>query len=426
MMTSIFTILLHIILIFTLAWFVWRKQSLASKKYFWPALVFKLICGVCLGWLYTYYYSVADTFVYFEDAASVAALARQDISAYLAFLVRDSHVTSLQLTYHEPRALFLTKLTSVFYLVSAGNYWVIGFYFSFISFLAAWHLVETVIRNIPDVRSAAATAFLFFPSVVFWTSGLLKESLAMAGLFFIAAMFCKVWFKARPRRWEYPVMMASIVVLWKLKYYYAAVFIPVTLTSLIYKFLIPETFKTSAAVRILVWAGVFILPLMLVTFSHPNFSTDRLFRVIVTNNAAYAERSDPEDMVHFDALRPTPLSIIAQAPRALFAGLFRPLVWEANTRIQLIAGIENVLLLLLFVAALLRFRKLLHVRHPLLVLTIIVYVCILCVFITISAPNFGTLSRYRVGYLPFFIFIILCDNPVVQYLERSFSRLVSH
>jgi hypothetical protein len=55
--------------------------------------------------------------------------------------------------------------------------------------------------------------------------------LAMGAMFFLAALFLKVWFDRKLSGWEYAVGMLSLVAFWNLKYYYVAVFMPVALTS---------------------------------------------------------------------------------------------------------------------------------------------------------------------------------------------------
>ena len=132
------------------------------------------------------------------------------------------------------------------------------------------------------------------------------------------------------------------------------------------------------------------------------------------------------NVIHFDDLRAAPLSILKNTPWALFSGLFRPLFWEASSIIQLLAAVENTIVLLLFLATIFRIRQYVTSPHRMLIITLVVFVVLLCVFLTMSAPNFGTLSRYRAGYLSFFIFMILCDNPLVQYFVRKLKRLASH
>jgi hypothetical protein len=412
----------HILLIFLVAFHIWKKETVL-KKVFWVALVLKLAAGICLGLLYTYYYSVSDTFVYFHDAGKLATLAPNDFPAYLSVLLSDE-THSLSLTFDESRALFLTKITSLFSLVTGDNYWLISLYYSFISFYACWFLVKTLQQHIPSTIWAAVIAFLFSPSALFWTSGLLKESLAVASLYYLTAIFLKIWFKDRIHRAYYLVAVFGLWILWNLKYYYFAVFVPVAFTTLLYRYLVGEKLRSSPLKQVLVWAGLLILPVLLITLLHPNFDHDRLMNVIVTNNAAYEQLSFPGDFVRFQNLRPEPLSLLKNAPWALFSGLFRPLFWEASTILQFIAGVENTFILCLFLASLLHVTRYLSSSHRLLVLALVVYVVLLCIFITLSAPNFGTLSRYRAGFISFFVFIILCHNPLLQFLQRSFPGLL--
>ena len=194
---------------------------------------------------------------------------------------------------------------------------------------------------------------------------------------------------------------------------------------MVYKKFIHDTTRLSAGRETLGWVAIFAVLLGVATLLHPNFHLDRLFAVIVANNAAYVQLSDAGDYVQFRELTATYPGILLNAPWALFSGWFRPLLWEVSSWIECLQGVENTFLLLMFAGALLRIRSYKTSLHRPLVLGVIVYVVLLSVLITLSAPNFGTLSRFRTGYLPFFVFIILCNNPFLEYVERSFSRLVS-
>jgi hypothetical protein len=59
-----------------------------------------------------------------------------------------------------------------------------------------------------------------------------------------------------------------------------------------------------------------------------------------------------------------------------------------------------------------------------LIAALMTYIFFLCIFIGLSTPNFGTLSRYRVGYEPYFVLLILAGSGAPGFLQRSVDRLV--
>ncbi|HYG18898.1 MAG TPA: hypothetical protein VD816_08210, partial [Ohtaekwangia sp.] len=214
----------HCLVISALAFSLWKRASTEFKTIFWPALLLKLAAGVSVGLLYKFYYETGDTFTYFFDGKVLAVLARQDWQSYTAFLWAgdESFPVWDQLTFQQPRAMYLSKITSVFCLITRDNYWIISLYFSFISFCGGWILVHMLTRLDASLRMPASVAILFFPSVVFWTSGLIKESLAMAALYFIVVLFLKGWTSEKVRYWQWVMLPVSLWLLWNLKYYYLA------------------------------------------------------------------------------------------------------------------------------------------------------------------------------------------------------------
>jgi hypothetical protein len=419
-------IVIHIVFLSFLSYRIWKSAKFTLRKFFWPALLLKLVAGVALGLIYANYYHIGDTLNYFSDGGILAAWAKTDFSGYLSFLwSNELSGLGVQLKFSEPRALFFVKFVSLFNLVTGDNYWITASYFSMLSFLGCWELVKKIDAYFPSVTSAGAIAFLFFPSVVFWSSGLIKESLACGALFYLTALFLEAWFSNAIKVKQSLIGLIALWVLIGLKHYYAAIFIPVVITCLVYKFFFrylvkPKTFATE----IFLWAVIFVFPLVIMSFTRPNFYFTRFLDVIVSNNKAYSISSTPEDIVHFNALEPAVGSIAANAPLALISGIFRPTLFEAGNLLQDLAAAENLLLVILFLVAMKNFKRMFRSPHRILIVGLIVYVFILCIFITLSTPNFGTLSRYKVGFIPYFVFFLLCESPALTFIQRSWARLV--
>ncbi|MBT1689669.1 hypothetical protein [Dawidia soli] len=415
----------HGVVLLALAFLLWKRADPTIKRYFWPAWILKLAAGAVLGWIYTYYYAGGDTWGFFRDGVTLAREARTNFSVYVRFLWSgdESFDVWSQLRLPQPRALFLSKIVSLFCLLTHDRYMAVAWYFSMLSFWSAWHLTTVVSRYWPPARAAAVLALLYWPTAVLWTSGIIKESLALASLYFLVAISLQVWARQRLSVLTVGLVAFALWMLWSLKYYYLAVFLPVACAALVMRrLLLPRMPSAGPISKVAVWIALGIVPAVLLSQLHPNFYPERFLSVITENYEAFQRLSEANDMAHFPSLEPTLASVLRHSPAALLTGLFRPWVWEAHTFFQVAVAIENIVLAVLILMSLRHLRTLPRSPHRLLVLSIVVYTVLLCVFLTLSTPNFGTLSRYRVGFLPFLVLLVCADN---VWITRIFRFLQS-
>jgi hypothetical protein len=424
--------LAHILLLtLVVFWLHRREEKGVLKKFFLPGLLFKIMGGLCLGWIYRYYYHVGDTLSYFQDGTRLADWATTDAHSFLSFLWNSNQDYPVfdQLHLQEPRALFLSKVTALLVLSGAGHYELISIYFSLFSFASTWYIVKTISRFYPHLKREAVVAFLFFPSCVFWSAGLIKESISMMGLFFIAAFILHVVHRTRLSIGHWLFFIFSLWIVWSLKYYYLAVFLPIGITTIVVaRFVLPRLPMMNLGWLVLIWLVIFIVPLYIASLLHPNFYPEQFLEVIVSNYRAFISISSPGDVILYNDLEATPASIFIHAPWALISGLYRPFPWEAGTIFQGIIALENIILIVLSLSVWWQKRQRISSADQLVLMSIVLYIILLCIFLALSTPNFGTLSRYRVGFLPFFVFLISCGNPVFKtlcsYAETTWRRLV--
>jgi hypothetical protein len=402
----------NVLAIGALAFKVWRKSS-DRNGLFWTSLLIKLVAGIALGLIYKYYYSVGDTFILFNQAKEQAQIFYHQPAAFLDFLLsKEGEEWKGHL-----RSSFFVKIISIFNVLTASNYWITGLWFSFIAFLGAWQIFNCIARNFKESSNAAAMAFLFFPSVVFWSSGIIKESLALAGLYVLANLWLKCMMKEKIVLWEWMTSLLGLWILWNLKYYWAAIFVPVAIVSLVIRSSgtrLISTWKYPAWICLIVAAGVGI------QFIHPNFYPGYFLIVLVDNHNAFIPISNPDNLIHYYNLTPVWTSILLNTPLALFSGFFRPLPGEVHGIMAWVPALENVLVLILFLSSL-NLGKIFSSPHRLMTFSVLTYSFILCIFLAISTPNFGSLARYKVGFIPFFIFLISYGNPVVGWVIRKFN-----
>lgn len=410
-MTELFTIV-NLTAISLLAWREWKRLAASDTLTYWTALALRLAGGLAIGILYKYYYDgvPGDTFVFFNDASRLADLFYSHPAAYFDFLLSGDSPVGIATT--EPRSVFFVAILSFINLATGNNYWVSSLWFSFFAFSCSYRLVIKLDSVFPALRLASRIALLFIPSVVVWSSGIIKESLAFAAVAILAVHFLSLMRWQKPTWLDYLAVAFYTYLLLSLKYYWGAVLIPSMVTSLIvhWTFARKQRNRWAAAG---VWIVVFLLVSVIASFTHPNFYMERFLVVIVENHDVFVRISRPENIIGFYNLSADWLSILVNSAWALLSGLFRPVIFEATSMTGFVAGAENLFFLVLV------FWKLKFIRPPqdkdtLIVLTAIVYVVVLCIFLALSTPNFGTLSRYRVGFLPFFVLLVLGNHPAFR------------
>jgi hypothetical protein len=414
----------HFLIIISIAWLVFRKYGTKYPRVFWLSFLFKLSMGSALGLVYLYYYSANDTWLFFRDANALAQFGKSDFPSYLKFLFTDEAPDDLfgQLVNSQERSLFLIKFMSVFAWIGGNNYWISASYFSLISFCSAWYLFSVVTRLFEQSWLAAAVSFLFFPSIIFWSSGLVKETLALTAIYFVTGLFLKYIFNEKVAWYEWMLALCSFWVAWNLKYYWTALFGAVVFTYLLVH-LLSNKLPLFQKNRVVAWVIIFVALCGGVSLLHPNFYLDRFLDVLITNHNDFIRISDDDGLIHFYNLHSSWLSVITNAPWALISGLLRPFLWEASGVMALLASLENLLITVLLLTSLTRITRV--GKHRLLLLSACVYIACLCVFLALSTPNLGTLSRYRIGFLPFLIFILAYRNPLLAFLTNRFKILQS-
>ncbi len=412
---------IHLLVMYFLSSWILKKQDPQLQPYFWVGLILKLGAGIGLGLLYKYYYHSGDTFGFSDDASKLANVFWNNPYGYFKFLVGEDESSTVisTLVNTQSRSLFFIKIISFINLFTGNNYWITSLYFSLVSFWTAFLLFQKMATSFPNSKHAAAIAFLFFPSVVFWSSGIIKESLAVAGLFILARVYVILLTNKKPFWWEWLLAFVSVIIVWRLKYYWIAVFIPVAITTLLVHYGTKRgNLKTN--IKILMWIVFFLMFCFGVSFIHPNFYLENFLLVLVDNYNQFINISPQESVIRYQ-LEATWLSVILNAPLALMSGLCRPFIWEAQNLLQMIVAIENLFICFLVASALISIRSLNLSPYRLFIFSTSVYIVILCLFLALSTPNLGTLSRYKIGFQPFLVFGLLADNVVLAWMNQKLN-----
>ncbi|GAB4395286.1 MAG: hypothetical protein OHK0053_01760 [Microscillaceae bacterium] len=408
------------------------SQKAPLSPWFWPALLCKCAAGLAYGSLYVFYYeNGGDTINFFLDGTRFAQLARQSPATFLRVVFWQEYYPlepfAVFNLWYQARTLFFVKLVSFFCLLTNDHYWLISLYFSVFSFWGMWLLANTLARLYPSLANAAALSLLFWPSLVFFSAGLSKESLAMGAWAWLLARM-QGYLLPFPKGWLYHLASLGLLVglsilLLELKIYYLA-----GLAGAVAVYVLGMNFQMVRRAHLshlflrgglIVGLGLLLLGLaMRYQYLPP---PARLMEALVHSHNKMYIKSKPDDLIHYSVaggagyitLSTKVSNLLLNSPTALFSTLYRPFVWEhGGSRLKQVLGIENLLLLGLSGMALFRLflgqNTALRQAGPLL-WAACCYIVVLGVLMGLSTPNFGTLARYRIGILPVFVFLVLAQ-----------------
>ncbi len=389
---------------------------------FWSALALKLAAGLFYGWVYLTYLGKGDTWRYHSETMALTAWAKADGAGYLRFLFLDDlGAISIPWKYFS-NSFFFLKITSLLYLLTGNSYWWTALYLSLFSFWGSWFLVVRLRRYFPEYGTAAVLAFLFFPSVVFWTSGLSKDSVFMGSLCLTVGFFLQISEgKERKSIWQIAGLLLSIWLLWRVKFFLAAVLIVLLIVFLIMQFLVNRLPILRTKTRqLLAWflllgGGAFVA-----SFAHPTFTIRFFLEHLVWNfqNILAVSEVNKPLLVTFN-LQPTLGSVLINAPSALLQMVYRPFIWEPAPFFYKLAAAENLAFLGLTVLALMHlYRQKRFPKLPGFLTVLLIFFMVAGVLVTLPTPNLGSLVRYRAPLLPFFLTVLLTWGPLPGRLRR--------
>jgi len=398
-----------------------KRHPLNSLYY--PLVFLKLAAGTAVGFIYYHYYYGGDTFLYYEDSVRLGSLCFRDFDTFVSTIFFDNLPSDYHFYYGmQPRAFFFVKILSFLSIFTFNEYWVMAAYLSLFCFAGFWRLSKVLVSyyHLPSV--AVLFSLFLFPSVVFWSSGLLKESLVMGCIAYLVYYTILFVHKLRTIHWyEYALIVACIIVLGIIKYYYFAVLIPVLISYIsVVRFQRKVLKQRKDAIAIVLFCIVFVVLVFLASFLHPNLSLNSFAQALYTNYIATLRVSMGRNVFIFENFKPWLSSMLPYIPKALFIGLFRPLPGDINGAFAKLTYIENFLVILFSLSAIYLWVKR---KFPvsLSAVAACTYVVLLAILLTFASPNWGTLARYKVGFMPFFLLVITSFNPIFIYLSKKIN-----
>ena len=429
MFSSVFDIIIPVIyffLIITAGYFIQKINAVKypEYKYFNFALSAKLIGVTLFCLVYTYYYDGGDTVNYFLGSKALVNLLFQNFERGFAVIFNtDSYMNSWfsfntdtgyppHYMWKDSKTFSVSRFSSVFYILGSGNFLATSYFTAVFSFIGTWKLFRLYNTIYSNVSKGLFYIVLILPTLIFWGSGIMKDSFVLGSTCWITYNFHKIFILRKDFFWNSIFLILNLLILFNTKAYVFISLIPGLVLWINSAYL-----KSSKTI----FSKLLKFPLFIIIFSFGGFyvfSNLSSMMGVYGNVDSAIEQAQviQQDLLREEAYGTNSYNIgeidgtiggfISLAPIAIFTAIYRPLFWEIGSPMMVISVIENSVLLLFSFYLLINigpFRLVKIVLSEPIILYAFVFSVVFAFGVGIAGTNFGALVRYKVPLMPFYL-----------------------
>jgi hypothetical protein len=412
-----------LIVIAILAYFIRpRVTDSVNRVYFFPALAVKIFGALAVGFIYQFYYNGGDTFNYHTHGSRHVWEAFMDSPTKgLRLLLNDGSTynevyryASKILFFSDPQSYAIVKIAAVFDLLTFSSYSSTAILFALVSFVGMWMFFLTFYEQNPQLHRWLAIASFFIPSVFFWGSGLLKDTITMGCLGVGTYQVYRIFIKKNLGIRNVLLLAISLYGLYNIKLYILLTFLP---AIIVWVFLVNLDAIRSPVLKIMLApfmiSSAFVLGYFAMVKAGEDSAKYSLQNVAMTAkitayDIGFYTGRDAGSGYSLGELDGTFGSMIRLSPQAINVSLFRPYLWEVKNPLMLLSALESFLLLFvcLYILVKKNLRLLVAINNHN-VLFALIFSISFAFAVGVSTFNFGTLVRYKIPLLPFFLVALI-------------------
>ncbi len=314
----------------------------------------------------------------------------------------------------------IIKLDAILSFISFGSFAVINLFFACFAFSGLWKLYLFFYGQKPQMHKQFAIAILYFPTVAFWSAGLLKDTICIAAIGWLTYSLYDLFIKRKSIIKNGLIIFISAYFLTIIKVYILLAYVPFFGLFMILKsaqYIQLKLFR-FIFIPLILGISVFIFSETLTTHSDDlgQYAVEGLTSSITNlNEAILSKSSDDGSTSNFSLGKEFDGSFsgfIKIAPYAVTATFFRPFIWEAHKISQFMAAIESLLLMIFTLIVLFKSktRILAIILSDSLIMYCFLFAVVFGLFVGVSTLNFGTLVRYKIPCLPFYLISLFLIN----------------
>jgi hypothetical protein len=399
----------------------------ANRRYFIPGLSLKILGALFVGIIYQFYYGGGDTFTYFNLGSKYIWEAFKDhplLAVKLIFADSEYHSDTFEYaskiyTYGDASSYFVVRAAGVLDILTFHTYSSTAILFATISFSGLWALYHVFFRMFPSLHLQLAIAIFFIPSVFFWGSGILKDTITMGALGWATYAIYYLFIAKRHLVVSAVILLSALYTIYTIKIYILLCFLPAAILWISYLRMASVrnvVLKIIIAPFVLGIAGIGgYYSIVKVAEDNPRYNIENITETarVTAEWIHYVSQREQGSAYTLGDFDYSMGGMVKKFPPAVWVTLYRPYLWESHNIVMLLSALESLALLVfsIYVVYVLGISKALQKVFSTPVLTFCFLFSIIFAFaVGVTTYNFGTLVRYKIPFYPYFVtglFILL-------------------
>ncbi len=398
-----------------------------TVRFFMPALLIRFFGAIMLGLIYQFYYDGGDTFNYFTHGSKWIWEAFMDSPELgLKLLLESGGKVRMPETfqysqyiwyYKDPQSFLVVRIAAIFDIFTLHTYSATALFFAFFSFSGLWALFTIVSNRYQRHNVLIPIAILFIPSVIFWGSGILKDTITLGALGWFVFATYQVIEKKKINLLNLSIIGLSSLLILSIKPYIVISAVPTMVVWVFWKNIISIENWALRIMIVPVLGGLFLIIGYLSLNQISNYSEKYSIDAIAQTAAVTAydirygwgARTGGDGGYDLGELDGSWQSMLRLMPQAIVVTLFRPFPWEVKNPLMLLSALEAILISFLTIRMLFNGGFRLILQDPFLVFCL-AFSLLFAFAVGVSTFNFGTLMRYKIPMMPFYWLALVSKN----------------
>lgn len=394
------------------------------RSYLIPALSIKLMGAIASGLVYQFYYRGGDTMDFYGDGSFVSGLFFENFNEFLGMMASNPMESDPSLGKYDfltfvsdPTTWTVVRIVTILDLISFDSYPVISLYFSLFSLYASWKFFDMICKLYPqpELKKRFAYCIFYIPSVVFWGSGIFKDTLTLSGLYLFTVHIYSIVIKRKTNPMNFLWLSIGLYLMISIRLFYLVILLPCLMLWFFAEYrdlIIKSRFVKTISFPLLLVISLFFISRGLTAVMSTNADLSK--SALKDKAQGFQEWHGSLGGSTYDlGIKDFSTSSLIQAiPLGINVAFFRPYLWEAHSFFQYITAFQSLFFLLYTVRTILKSGFtffLILTTDPIMLFTL--SFGLLYGFVAgFTSYNFGALDRYKIPALPMYMITLVLVN----------------